>query len=179
MLTCFIRNNFIEDYDHINKQYAIYCILAIPIIYVIYTFIKFVKVCTHNKLKPNSDMMKFVKKYILYSFLYIVFYAPPIVLYIVTTNKTITKGHPLGWFSFSSVWCTILFNFVLCFLRIFMGYQNFSWKAIIPCLDIDEDESIRDSLNSQTEILINKRPKGSIYNRLYDETVTGVNKFLF
>ena len=134
MLTCFIKNNFHER----GKSTAVYSILAVPLIYVLYSIYSFVRVFRHSQVKAGSKVKTLVIKYMIYSFLYIIFYLPPILLYFMSANQQITKGTTNSWFSFFSSLSTISINLALCVFRIIEGYVKCDWKVFLVNKSLDE-----------------------------------------
>jgi hypothetical protein len=118
MLTCFIKNDFIDP----SKDMAVYALLTIPLCFVIYSFYAFVKIFQKRKVQTDRDFKVAILKYLMYSILYILFYFPTIILYVVSINQRTPEGTALSQFSYYCTISTISVNLALCLFRIFEGY---------------------------------------------------------
>lgn len=134
MLTCFINNNFNDP----TKKVAVYSILILPTVYVVYSIYSFVNVFKHRKVKNDYDFKIAVVKYMIYALLYIVFYFPSIILYVISINSDINEYWFLRWFSWVCSLATISINLALCLFRIIEGYVKCHWKALVFHQDLDQ-----------------------------------------
>jgi hypothetical protein len=169
MLTCFINNSFNDP----NKNIAVYSILILPTVYVFYSIYSFVNVFKHRKVKNDSDFKMAVVKYMIYAILYIVFYFPSIILYVISINSDILVNSFLSWFSWFCSLATISINLALCLFRIIEGYVKCHWKALVFHKDLDQslmtdphDDSSCSGLGSPQEAGSNVLIQGEIKNDL-------------
>jgi hypothetical protein len=153
MLTCYIRNDFKEW----KKDVPVYCILLIPVLYVIYSIYAFISILTKRNVKTNKSFKMAVIKYLIYSALYIIFYFPTIILYLVSVDQTIFQKTFLSNFSYICSLGNITINLALCMYRIFEGYVKCDWKVFLFSDDLEVTGT--SSSQSQAEYLI---PRNSI-----------------
>ena len=191
MLTCFIRNNFRET----SKDIAVYSILLFPMVYVLYSIVTFIRVFRHRHVAGDSELKTAVVKYLIYSLLYIVFYFPSILLYVLSINQNIPKETFLSWFSYFCSLATISINSALCLFRILEGYVKCHWKALFVHQRLDEslmtegpeeeiindlklpiNDSIKDSLTMRTQSM--RVRKQTSWKRISCEIIKGVSGIL-
>lgn len=161
MLTCFIRNNFRET----SKDIAVYSILLFPLIYVIFSVITFIRVFRHRHVSGDSDLKNAVVKYLIYSLLYIIFYFPSILLYILSINQNIPRETFLSWFSYFCSLATISINTALSLFRILEGYVKCNWKAILVHQKLDESlitDSQEEEIINDIVVPVNDSAKDSL-----------------
>jgi hypothetical protein len=190
MLTCFIRNNFRET----SKDIAVYSILLFPLIYVIFSIYTFIRVFRHRHVSGDSELKSAVVKYLIYSLLYIVFYFPSIILYLLSINQNIPKETFLSWFSYFCSLATISINTALCLFRILEGYVKCHWKALFVHQKLDESlmsEAQEEEIINEVKIPINDSNAGALirsgsmrirkltsWKRISVEIIKGVSLFL-
>jgi hypothetical protein len=122
MLTCYIRN----DWSETSKIMSVYSILLIPITFLCYAICIFVKILKHKRVKYNKDLQFKMIRYLIYSLIYLVFYSPSIVLYILTINQEkYEKNTFLSWYIYICTILNISVNLILSLFRIFEGYLTF------------------------------------------------------
>lgn len=129
-----MRNSFPNE----NKSISVYSILAVPSIYLVYAIYSFVKVFRQRKVQVHYEFRLAVIKYLIYSLLYIIFYFPSIILFLITVNKEIKEGTFVSWFSYYCSLAYISINLVLCVFRIGEGYVKCNWKAFFVHQELDE-----------------------------------------
>jgi hypothetical protein len=139
MLTCFIKN---YQYDG-NQYVALYSLLLLPVLYSIYYIYAFWNIFQMYRVQTNTEYKKLIIKYLIYSLMYMIFYFPIIILYMITINDTqIYEEKATRWWAyvllfFKIKYCsifTIIINPILAIMRIIEGYVKFSFKAIMPVL---------------------------------------------
>jgi hypothetical protein len=122
MFTCYIRNDWIDS----TKVISVYSILLIPVSFMIYAIYIFVKILKHRRVKCNQELQNKMVMYLVYSLIYLVFYSPTIVLYILTINEDkYDKYTPLSWYTYICTIMNISVNLILSLFRIFEGYLTF------------------------------------------------------
>ncbi len=122
MFTCYIRNDWIDS----TKVLSVYSILLIPVSFLIYAIYIFVKILKHRRVKCNQELQNKMVMYLIYSLIYLVFYSPTTVLYILTINESkYDKYTPLSWYTYVCTIMNISVNLILSLFRIFEGYLTF------------------------------------------------------
>lgn len=128
MLTCFINNYFDDDP---GKLVGLYCTLTLPFIYVVWCIYTFVNIFKKRKIQNIREVKISTIKLLILSLLYIIFYFPTFLLYLLTIN---TKIYPSTFYSWLSYYCSLsnmCVNLVLSIGRILEGYVKCSWNFIL------------------------------------------------
>ena len=183
MLTCFIKN----DFNNPGKEVALYSLLLIPLLYVMYAFYAFVIIFKRRKVAADNEFKIAIFKYLLYSILYILFYFPTIILYVLSIGKNLSPGTPLSYFSYFCTLSTISINLVLCLFRIMEGYVKCHWKALFVNQNLDDsllsdqseynpDTRKSSFVDERKETSINIPPKRklSLWKKLESDMIKGV-----
>lgn len=167
MLTCYIKNNFHET----GKDISVFSILITPIVYIVYSIFTFITVFKRRKVQTDRQMKNAIFKYLIYASMYIFFYFPSIILYIVTINHSIQSNTFFSWFSYYCSLATISINLVLCIFRILEGYVKCDWKAFIMNQSLDE------TLVTENNDIINDEENPA--EKFYDNTKSNTTDFKF
>ena len=96
MLTCFIRHDIKDPGQYI----AMSSLLSVPAFYLCYYIYAFVSIFKKYNVQSNKEFKVLIIKYLIYSFMYMIFYFPIILLYIFTVNVNITENRVLRWFAY-------------------------------------------------------------------------------
>ena len=96
MLTCFIRTEFYET----NQTVTVIIFLLIPISFILYSIFLVFKMCFNKKLTTDSNLLSLFYKYVSYIGVYLIFYGPMFILYVITLTEEIQPGTFLSWLSF-------------------------------------------------------------------------------
>jgi hypothetical protein len=191
MLTCFIRNDF-DD----GKFLSVYSILIFPVVFVSYSIYAFIRVFKLRKVRYNHEFKIAIIKYLIYSALYLAFYSPTVILYIVTINQAVyIKYTFFSWFSYLCALSNLLVNLILSIYRIIEGYVKFDIKNFFVKSDtlesecssqidqeavlIEETEGLDGSKRfgtvvSETSILQTRFRKGTLLAQIHAGNVKGV-----
>jgi hypothetical protein len=167
MLTCFIKNNFNETMFDI----AVYSVNVIPMIYVLYSVYAFAWVFRRRKIQENNENKLLIFKYLIYGGMYIVFYFPTIILYLITINKKMTANTIYSWFAWYCTLANIGINPILSILRIFEGYVKCTWKAF--CIHKPFDESLlTENEDNESNINSNNTNNNNTNNYFNDHSMS-------
>jgi hypothetical protein len=98
MLTCFLRHQISEPSQYISMA----SLLLVPIVYSIYYVYAFVCILRKYRVQSNKEFKTLIVEYLVYSLIYMIFYFPIIILYLLTLNRDITGSKPLRWFAYVS-----------------------------------------------------------------------------
>jgi hypothetical protein len=166
MLTCFIKNNF----NNPNKDVAVYSILPLPLLYIFYAIYAFVQIFRRRKVQTDREFRVAVLKYLIYSLLYMIFYYPTILFFVISVNAEIELNTGLSWYSYFCSLSTISINLVLCLYRILEGYVKCDWKAMMVHQDLDESLMTEDSfenypINDRKITVASTNTKGISYEK--------------
>lgn len=96
MLTCFIRHNIQKP----GQYFSMSTLLIVPVVYLGYYIYAFVVIFRKYKVQANKEFKILIVKYLIYSLIYILFYFPIILLYLLTMNKDISTEYDLRWFAY-------------------------------------------------------------------------------
>lgn len=139
MLTCFMSNGSNNPANNFNSatKLTLYIILVIPLLYIFYILFMFLNLFKLRKLVINPDLKIATFKMLIYSILYILFYFPIFILYLVTVDTHIHSPSVLSWFSYYCSLSGMMMNLVLGLGRLmerFWPYALKDWK----CFKVEE-----------------------------------------
>lgn len=147
MLTCFIKNNYVNDATKIN---ATYFILGVPIIYIIYFIYIFINIFRLRKIIVNIDVKISAYKLLIYGIILIISYFPTIFLYLVTINKEISSPSFYSWLSYYCSLTNISVNLITGIGRALEYISPISLKNYIKDNAIIEKE-LFDNINKNSD----------------------------
>ena len=96
MLTCFIRQKINEP----GQYFSMSSLLLVPFAYLGYYIYAFIIIFKKYKVQQNKEFKVLIIKYLIYSLIYMIFYFPIILLYLLTINRSIKESPALRWFAY-------------------------------------------------------------------------------
>lgn len=98
MLTVFISNKY-EENDW-GKIITLWLLFTLPVLCFGYSIYAYIMIFRKRKIQQNVEFRVVIIKFLIYSALFIVFYIPTPILFLITKNTNPEPDSAMSWFAF-------------------------------------------------------------------------------